>query len=203
MVGPGEAGFDDAAFDYAMVQAVPCVYCGQDVASVPPADLPAALVEAGRRWRAFGDAVMDYPGGVDALRARPQPDVWAAVEYACYVRDVLSLFARYVELALLADRPQLEPWDHEAAVSDDHYREHHPSAVADDIEAATRELAGLLQPRTPEALARTGVLARPDKAGTAKLSEIEFTNSGLARYALHETVHHLGDAAAVVPAATT
>ena len=191
MMSEPEPGRFDAGFDYTSVQVEPCPYCTQNVASIPPADLAAALVEAGRRWRDFVGAVMDYPGGVDALRARPQPDVWAAVEYGCHVRDGLSLFARYVELTLLVERPQFDPWDHESAARNDHYREQDPMAVADDIGMATRELASLLQPRTRAALERTGMLG-----------EVEFTTAGLARYALHEALHHLRDATAVVPAVT-
>ena len=46
----------DAAFDYTQVQHTACPGCGHDASAIPPADLAAALVDIGRRWREFLDA---------------------------------------------------------------------------------------------------------------------------------------------------
>ncbi|MGI9624721.1 MAG: DinB family protein [Acidimicrobiales bacterium] len=176
-------------FDYSEVQLVMCPECGHDVAVVPDSDLAPALVDAGRKWFEFTSSVLDYPGGGEDLRTRPTPATWSAIEYGCHVRDVLSLFGRRVELALLAHRPEFVVWDHEAAVAAHHYAEQDPSAVADDIEVAAAELAATAQRLPPAALARSGTR-----------DGVEFTVGGLIRFALHEMLHHLEDARTVVPA---
>lgn len=178
-------------FDFTRVQHEPCPFCGHDVSRYPAGDLASALVEAGRRWSEFLTTVVDHPGGGDGLCRRPQPDVWSAIEYGCHVRDWLSWAARQIELTVLADGPAYRAWDPAAAVEVDHYREQHPDAVADDIAAAAAEMARLVQRAGASAFDRTGTLAG-----------VEFTVAGLCRYALHEALHHLGDARAVVPAPT-
>lgn len=174
--------------DYTQVQREPCPVCGHDVASVPPSDLAPALIEAARRWTEFIAAVLDHPDGVRDLRVRPSDDVWSAVEYACHVRDVLSVFARRVETTLLTTDPEYGWWDHEAAVDDDHYAEQDPVAVADDITEGATELAHLVRRLGPAELTRTGT-----RLGVA------FDVVGLIRFALHEAVHHLADARHVIP----
>ncbi len=179
----------EAAFDHSRVQHQACPGCGHDASAIPTADLAPALTEVGRRWREFIGAVTDYPGGVDALGARPASEVWSALEYGCHVRDVLSLFARRVELSLLTHRPAHPSWDHEQAANDDYYLAQDPAAVADDLEHAAVELAGLVQPL------RSAAWQRPSTS-----AGVEFTVAGLVRFAWHEAAHHLDDARSVVPA---
>ena len=104
---------------------------------------------------------------------------------------MLALYARRVELTLLVDAPEFSDWDHEAAVALDHYVEQDPIAVADDIEAAAIALAATAQRLPAPALARLGT-----RAG------VDFTIGDLIRLALHEALHHLADARAVIPAPT-
>ena len=122
-------------------------------------------------------------GDPAVLRGRPSPDVWSALEYACHVRDVLGLFAARVDRVLAEDEPQLGWWDHEAAAVDERYNDQDPAMVA----AALRGNASLLA----DALARVG--DRWDRAGIRRPWE-RFTVADLARFALHEGWHHLGDA---------
>lgn len=176
-------------FDYTRVQHEPCPICAHDTSSIPAPDLAPALAEVARQWRDFVSAVLDYPGGADDLTVRPRDDVWSAVEYACHVRDVLSLFARRVELTLLADRPELTWWDHEAAVEDEYYAQQDPQGVSDDIVVAAAELSRMFQTLSADQRAREAT----------RLGE-PFTVEGLVRFAVHEAVHHLEDARKVVPA---
>ena len=181
----------DGGFDLAGVQHQPCPACGHDPSAIPAADLAAAIVDVGRRWREFLVAVTDHPGGMDDLCQRRRPDEWSAIEYACHVRDVLGVFARRIQLALATHAPELGWWDHEQAAVDEHYLAQHPEAVADDIDRGATELADILQPLTPTAWERSATReGRP------------FTVAGLARFAWHEAVHHLDDARRVVPAPT-
>ncbi|MEM7285867.1 MAG: DinB family protein [Actinomycetota bacterium] len=179
------------AFDYTQVQFRACPECGHDASAIPAADLAAAVVDIGRRWQEFIGAVTDHPGGVDALCERRDADGWAALEYACHVRDVLSVFARRVELALATHRPELGWWDHERAAADEHYLAQDPGAVADDLQHGTSELADIVQPLHPAAWERV-----------ATRQGDEFTVAGLVRFAWHEAAHHLDDARRVVPAPT-
>ena len=168
--------------------------CGFDGSAVPLGDLAVALVDGARQWAEFLGAVTDYPGGLDDLRDRPERGgtmSWSAIEYACHVRDVVSVFARRIELSLLSHNPSHQAWDPVPVAEGEHYREQHPAAVADDIARGAREFADLLQPLTPTAWERTGVL---DGRST--------TVADLARTALHEVRHHLDDARVVVPAPT-
>lgn len=181
----------DAAFDDTQVERTACPACGHDASAIPEADLAAALVEIGRRWREFLGAVTDYPGGVDALGTRPAAEIWSALEYACHVRDMLSLSSRRVELTLLTHRPEHTAWDHEQAAIDEYYLAQDPAAVADDLDHSAAELADLVQPL------RQAEWRRP-----ATSDGVGCTVAGLVRSAWHEAVHHLDDARAVVPAPT-
>jgi hypothetical protein len=40
------------------------------------------------------------------LRARPEPDVWSAIEYAAHSRGIASLHAFGIEQALTVDEPR-------------------------------------------------------------------------------------------------
>jgi hypothetical protein len=179
---------DSEDYDYVKVQHEACPVCGRNTSVVPSSDLAPALIDASRQWREFFGAVLDYPGGRDSLRERPAPEVWSAIEYGCHVRDVLSVFARRVELTLLAEEPEYGWWDHEAAVVEDHYVEQDAVAVGDDINSAATELARLSQPLDDAHRLLTGT-----RMGRS------FTIDGLLRFALHEALHHLDDARAVVP----
>lgn len=164
-----------------------CPGCGHAVAEVPERDLPAALVNAGRQWRGYLETVLDHPDGDKSLRVR-SASRWSGIDYACHVRDVLSIFSRRVELTLLADEPEFGWWDHEAEADTERYRDQHPAAVGDDISHAAFELADLLAPLSAEILTRGGTrLGR------------RLTITDLGRFALHETLHHLDDARSVVP----
>lgn len=168
--------------------------CGFDGDAVPVGDLAVALVDSARRWSEFLDAVTDYPGGVDDLCVRPDRDdavSWSAIEYACHVRDVVSVFTRRTELTLLSHNPAHQRWDGDQAARDDHYRAQHPAAVAEDVVRGARELADLVQPLAPPAWDRP-----------CELGGRSSTVADLVRQTLHELRHHLDDARAVVPAPT-
>lgn len=166
-----------------------CSSCGHDVERIPRPDLGPAMLDGARRWREFIEAVLDYPGGDDDLTVRPAAATWSAVEYACHVRDVLALTGRRVELATLADRPVLDPWDAEAAVHADHYVVQDPNAVGADLMVAAMELARLSQ-----------VLTRAQFGREATFGDRTVTVEELVRDAVHECLHHLVDATTVVPA---
>ena len=52
------------------------------------------------------------------VAVRPAPQTWSPLEYACHVRDVLSLFTERVQLMLDQDAPTFANWDQdETAIS--------------------------------------------------------------------------------------
>jgi hypothetical protein len=85
---------------------VECSECGYVYGRLAAADFPDALRSVGGRYRsALVDA--SQPGAL--LRARPKPDVWSPLEYACHVRDVLLTQRERVLLALVEDQPTFAP----------------------------------------------------------------------------------------------
>jgi hypothetical protein len=165
--------------DWTVVQQQRCAECGLDASIVPVRQLPDAIRSVARRWRLFLATT-----SVDALRHRPRPDHWSALEYAAHSRDVLAVFTERVELALVADNPQFGWWDHEAAVVDERYNEQDPVAVAAVLETNADLFATVLAAVPDDGWGRHGV----------RRSGEQFTVAGLARFALHEAHHHLQDA---------
>lgn len=170
-------------FDYSRVQYTGCPMCGRDISDVSAADLPAALVDVARRWGAWLQTVVDHPGGAEELCARPEPETWSAIEYACHVRDILALFTRRTIQTVIEDLPEYGWWDHEGEAELGNYLEQDPVAVATDMLANAQEFADALLVLKGDAWLRRGT-----RGGTV------FTVLGLGRFALHEAVHHLQDA---------
>jgi hypothetical protein len=165
--------------DWAAVQHGRCDECGLDASVVPTRQLPDAVRSIARRWRFF----LATTAG-DALRRRPRPDHWSALEYAAHTRDVLRVFTERVELALGAHNPEFGWWDHDAAVVDERYNEQDPTAVAAVLESNADLFATVLAAVPADGWERTGV----------RRGSETFTVAGLGRFALHEAHHHLQDA---------
>jgi len=163
--------------DWAQVVAAGCPDCGFEPALGEDA-LAFEVARAAEAWDAFLRAADDA-----ALRHRAEPEVWSALEYACHVRDVFSLFAQRILTTLREDEPDLGWWDHEAAVRAEGYNEQDVHAVADDLLRNAGRLTTVLD------RAEGGWHRRAVRRGTET-----FTVAGLARFALHEGRHHLEDA---------
>ena len=81
--------------------------------------------------------------------------------------------------------PVFANWDQDATAIEQHYGESDPAEVAAELERAAAALADHLASCLPEAAERPG--RRGDGAS--------FTVATLARYLLHDPVHHLHDVA--------
>lgn len=160
-----------------------CEECGFDPSTIPVADLPDAIRGLGRRYRAPLTRFLPGEDPDVVARTRPAPEVWSALEYACHVRDVLSVFDGRLRRMLVEDRPELGWWDHEAAVDDEAYNEQDREAVVDDLTARASSFAELLESVPDDAWDREGV-----RRGGAV-----FTVAGMGHYTLHEGSHHLLD----------
>ncbi|MGH3330514.1 MAG: DinB family protein [Nocardioidaceae bacterium] len=152
-----------------------CDECGFDSSTVPVDQLPDQFRQNARGW-------IDVLTGED-VAVRPVPSVWSPLEYACHVRDVHVLFDRRVELMLTEDAPRFENWDQDATAVDSAYGDQDPAVVATELVAAAEAVAG-----------RYAAVAgdRWHCRGTRSEGAV-FTVETLARYHLHDVVHHLYD----------
>lgn len=162
--------------DWTWIRERPCADCGYDAAAV--ADLHTVAAEL-RRTAEVWAAVLARP---DAT-VRSRPDVWSPAEYGAHVRDVHGVFAGRLELMLTADAPDFANWDQDATAVESRYHLADPAAVADELRAATATVADGYDTVPDDTVGRTG--RRSDGS--------EFTVASLARYHLHDVVHHLWD----------
>jgi S-DNA-T family DNA segregation ATPase FtsK/SpoIIIE len=130
----------------------------------------------------------------EALRRRPDRQVWSPLEYACHVRDVLTVQRERILLALAEDNPAFASMEREERVEREHYNEQSPQTVATEITAAAAALAEMLSVLTDDEWRRTGIYRWPTR-------EIR-TAGWIARHTVHELIHHLRDVDAGLAAAT-
>jgi len=164
---------------YTIVREQRCPECGLEVSAVRREELADGHRRAAAAWA-------DVLAGPTArLRDHLVPGTWSALEYACHVRDVLQRFDERARLACRVDRPEFGWWDHDAAVESERYNDQDPLTVA-------RALGG-----QAEALAETlgGLGDREWERTGTRVGQV-FSVEELARFSLHESLHHLADARA-------
>ena len=149
------------------------------------ADLPTAEVAA--RMRTFPAAYRDRLTSHDltAVRTRPDPGTWSALEYACHVRDVFEVQNERARLALTDDTPTFVPMGRDERAVDRRYNDQDPIAVAAELEAAARALARTFDGLDAKGWERTGIYNWP--------TPTERDLAWLARHTVHEGLHHLRD----------
>ena len=152
-----------------------CPECGFDATAVPPEQVSGRL-------RANAAAWQDVLRRPDAA-ARPKPEVWSPLEYACHVRDVHKLYLHRLDRMLTEDDPLYDNWDQDATAVESRYAEQSPPAVAAELADAASALAGRFDTVSGSAWQRTG--RRSDGAS--------FTIDAFSRYLLHDVEHHLWD----------
>lgn len=158
-----------------------CEDCGFGASTFDTAGTGSALRDLGERWQvvlARGD-----------IAVRPRPDVWSPLEYACHTRDVFRIFDTRVGLMISEDGPHFANWDQDATAVEDRYDLQDPVVVADELFTAANALADRFDAVRGDQWDRAGF--RSD--GSA------FTVDSLARYLMHDPVHHLWDVDAEVP----
>jgi len=152
-----------------------CPQCGFVAPAVALTDLPDLLRDNASQWTTAlaGRHVRD----------RPDPATWSPLEYACHVRDVHRVFGGRFALVLAEDDPQFENWDQDQAAVDGRYGDADPAEVGPAIVAGAEAVAAQLTGVPDAAWERPG--RRSNGSG--------FTLASLARYYLHDVVHHLWD----------
>lgn len=160
----------------------PCAGCG-----FRPAELPARALGAEARDLVHEFGRMLLAADDDHVRTRPDPATWTALEYGVHVRDVLRVYADRIVRTLAQDHPELAWYDQEGAIADGMANESDVGAVADDMGRNASHLSEALRQVTEDDWDRSATRTSP--FGTQR-----FTIEVLARFAVHEVIHHRADA---------
>jgi hypothetical protein len=162
--------------DWTWVLTQPCPDCSYDAGAVGVDQVPERIHVNAAAWVAI---LADRPG----VRDRPDDHTWSALEYACHVRDVHSIFDGRVRSMLESDDPAFANWDQDATAVDQRYGEQDPIDVAEQLRNAAARVA-----------ARYGAVDGPAWDRTGRRSDgAVFTVASIARYHLHDIEHHLHD----------
>ncbi|HET8879575.1 MAG TPA: DinB family protein [Arthrobacter sp.] len=161
--------------DWTWVLSRPCPECGFDAAASTPATAPGQLASMLPRWR----AVLRRPDATE----RPDPDTWSALEYACHVRDVFTVFDHRLDLMLTTDGARFGNWDQDQAAVDQDYAAADPAEVSAALTAEGEQVAASFSRVPVQDWDRTGLRSNGSS----------FTVLTLAQYFLHDVVHHLHD----------
>jgi catechol 2,3-dioxygenase-like lactoylglutathione lyase family enzyme len=167
---------DDAWRD--IVATGPCAGCGLTATDGAATSLAGRVRDEAHRWGGVLTGADD-----EAVRRRPAPGRWSALEYGAHVRDTIKVFTERTMRALVETDPELGWWDHEAAIEDGWDNESDVAAVVDDLAENAGRFGEVLDRVPPDGWDRTAT-----RRGEP------FTIEDLARYALHEVVHHRVDA---------
>jgi len=161
--------------DWTWVLERPCPECGFDAPGLHRARVPDAIRDNATLW----EVVL----GTDDAAVRPEPHLWSPLEYACHVRDVNRLFEERVRLMLTEEAPTFAQWDQDRTAVEQDYGSQDPAKVAEEVGAAAEAVARAYESVSEDAWPRTGTRSNGD----------EFTVDTLARYHLHDVVHHAHD----------
>ena len=156
----------------------PCPECGFAAGAVAREEIPALLRANAEAWRAYF-----AEKGAEHVRTRPEPAKWSPLEYACHVRDCNQVYLRRIELMVEQDDPQYANWDQDATAVDDKYGEQNPDTVIAALVDTTDVIAAKFESVSEDEWERTG--HRSDGS--------DFTIESLARYFVHDPIHHLWD----------
>jgi hypothetical protein len=161
--------------DWTWVLERPCPDCGFDASTLGRAAIAGVVLRCAASFRAALAA--------DDAAQRPAPEVWSPLEYGCHVRDVYRIMTARLDLVLTESDPVFPNWDQDATAVDDAYDTQDPTRVAVELAAAAEPFAARFDAVGVEQWTRPG--RRSDGA--------RFTVESLARYALHDVIHHLVD----------
>ena len=176
--GDGSAGTADEWW-HGIVSTGTCAGCGLQAGEPSVTALAGLIRDAAHRFGAVLAGADD-----DAVRTRPAPGVWSALEYGAHVRDTMGVFTERIVRTRQEDEPELGWWDHEAAIEEGFTNELEAALVVDDLAEHAARLAALLDAVPDDAW---------DRAATRRGTE-RFTIELMARFTLHEVVHHRVDA---------
>ncbi len=164
--------------DWTWVLREPCPECGFVAAHLDRADLGRLLRDDAVGWV----AVLNR----SEATTRPEAQTWSPLEYGCHVRDVHRVFGDRLALMLEEDEPTFANWDQDVTAIEGRYAEQDPQTVADELVAAAEAVAArydALRDAPDETWARRGL----------RDNGSEFIVDTIARYHLHDVLHHSHD----------
>ena len=173
--------------DWTWVLREPCPECGFVAADLDRGDLGRLLRDDAAGWV----AVLGRPEAVE----RPDPTTWSPLEYACHVRDVHRVFGERLALMLDEDEPTFPNWDQDVTAVEQRYDLQDPALVGPELVEAAGAVAArydALADAPEETWARRGLRSNGS----------EFTVDSIARYHLHDVLHHSHDVRALAARAT-
>lgn len=157
-----------------------CQECGFTAGEVAGADVPALIRSLTAPWA----EVLQRPD----VAIRHRPDRWAALEYACHVRDVCRVFTVRLRLMLERETPAFPDFAPDDAAAAGRYAEQAAPRVGAELTAAAGGLAA-----DYAAVQADG--SQWERTGLRSDGK-EFTVLALGRYLLHDLAHHLHDVGA-------
>ena len=155
-----------------------CAECGYDGRDLEMDEVSSQLRRIPEQVRTLTHSAPDA-----ALRRRPDPSTWSAIEYLGHLRDLMAWHRFLIEQGVEVDRPTVPPVDPDASV-----------ASAGYADADLDDLQGQFTRRVERLCARIDSL---EPAQTTRVIEWyggrEIDVQLVARSALHEGLHHIGD----------
>jgi hypothetical protein len=161
--------------DWTWVLTRPCPECSFDASTVTPSTVPGTIDSMLPRWR----AVLRRPNAAE----RPDDHTWSALEYACHVRDVFSLFDQRLNLMLDSDDARFDNWDQDQTAVDKDYANADTAVVSAELTAEGKQAAESFAAVREAEWGRKGLRSNGS----------EFTVLTLSQYFLHDVIHHLHD----------
>jgi S-DNA-T family DNA segregation ATPase FtsK/SpoIIIE len=162
-----------------------CDQCGFAYEQLDPTAVAAWLRAAPEHYR---QAVSGATA--EAVRKRPEPAVWSALEYVCHVRDVLLVQRDRAVVALVEARPSFPRMHRDERVALCGYAEQAMAEVLAQLEMAAELCAMVFEGLDGPALSRPIRYSFPEPA--------DRDLAWLGRHTVHEVEHHLQDVAAVL-----
>lgn len=108
---------------------------------------------------AFPEVLRRQIEGMDtgALRYRPAPDAWSAVEVIGHIMEAEMLWAGRIRQMLAAEGPRLTPYDQNEAVRLREFQTKQPGGMLNAFAEQRAEHVAFLRGLRPGQLARTGI----------------------------------------------
>ena len=171
-----------------------CDECNFDYDALAPPAIPGVLRSLGGR---LGMRISNERGEhalALAIRTRPAPRTWSALEYACHIRDVFLTQRERLYLTLVEECPSFARMYRDERASLARYGAENPDDVVRELKVASEMLAWAFEGLDETQLQRRCIYNFPD----AK----ERTVLWLGRQAVHEGEHHLRDVDAALRSAS-
>lgn len=163
--------------DWTWVLERPCGECGFDASAIAPSDVSNLIRAATATLR----AAVIAPGS----DSRSRPDVWSPLEYGCHVRDACIVYGTRLALMLHEDDPEFLDWHQDDTALAERYWEQDPSRVAGELSVESERIAAGFESVADAQWQRPGRRSNGSR----------FTVDTLARYFVHDLVHHVHDVA--------